>query len=146
MDRNFLGILIGGILPAFIYALSGLLQKVPAKAGVGVGPYLTLLGLGVTVVGLIACMILPRGTLSFEGLGSSAAVGVIWGLGTGAVLWALSATGVPIAKLVPLYNMNTLFAVLLGLWVFSEAKELQLTPLLLGAALIAAGSVLVSRS
>lgn len=146
MDRNFLGILVGGILPAFIYALSGTLQKVPAKAGVGVGPYLALLGLGVTAVGLLACFFFPRGTLSFEGLGSSAAVGIIWGLGTGAVLWALGSTGVPIAKLVPLYNMNTLFAVILGLIVFSEAKQLQLTPLLIGTVLIAAGSVLVSRS
>lgn len=146
MDRNMIGLLIGGLLPAIIYALSGTLQKVPAKAGVGVGPYLTLLGLGVSLVGVIACFVLPRGTASWLGLGSSGAVGVIWGLGTGAVLWALSATGVPIAKLVPLYNMNTLFAVLLGLWFFAEAKELQLLPLLGGAALIALGSVLVSRA
>lgn len=146
MDKSWTGLVIGGFLPAVLYALSGTLQKAVSKAGVGVGPYLVFLGLGVCIIGGIAWAVLPRGTVSAIGWSWSTTIGLIWGAGTGMVLWALNYSGVPIAKLVPLYNMNTLFAVLLGLWWYAEAKELHVPTLLGGAILIALGSVLVTRA
>jgi drug/metabolite transporter (DMT)-like permease len=146
MDKNLLGLVIGGVFPAILYAISGTLQKTVSRAEVGVGPYLVFLGLGVSLVGFICWMIFPKGVYSSAGFGWSGLIGLIWGVGTGAVLWALNSSGVPIAKLVPLYNMNTLFAVLLGLWWYGEANQLHVPSLLGGAILIALGSVLVTRS
>ena len=51
-----------------------------------------------------------------------------------------------IAQLVPLYNMNTLVAVILALIVFSEWQELQLVKLLLGTVLIVAGAIFVANA
>lgn len=146
MDKNTVGILVGGFAPALIYAVSGTLQKTVSKAEVGVGAYLTFLGLGVSLVGTLCWLFLPKGVYSVQGFSWSTLIGVIWGIGTGSVLWALNYSGVPIAKLVPLYNMNTLFAVLLGLWWYAEANQLNLVTLLSGAALITIGSILVTRA
>jgi transporter family protein len=52
----------------------------------------------------------------------------------------------PIAKLTPLYNMNTLIVVLLALWIFAEWKEVKVLQLLIGAVLIVMGGVLVARA
>ena len=51
-----------------------------------------------------------------------------------------------VIQLAPLYNMNTMVAVLIGLWAFSEWKELDMLRLLSGVVLIVIGGTLVSRA
>jgi uncharacterized membrane protein len=71
---------------------------------------------------------------------------VTWAIAAGLVAVALTSYGVPVARLVPLYNMNTLVAVLLALVVFSEWRDVNAVKLLVGSLLIIAGGSLVATS
>jgi hypothetical protein len=51
-----------------------------------------------------------------------------------------------ISQLVPLYNMNTLVAVGLGLTVLGEWREVNLLRLLLGAGLAVTGGILAATA
>ena len=70
--------------------------------------------------------------------------GVFLGLGTGCVVLGLLKYQAPLAKLVPLYNMNTLVTSGLALVIFSEWRAVNPFQLLVGAGLIIAGGILVS--
>ncbi len=104
------------------------------------------------LVGIAACFVgyalfAPPGTrpLSPPAVGLGIGAGVLWALGMVFSFLAL-ASGVSVARLVPLYNTNTLVAVLLGIIFLKEARSgADLVHILVGAALIVAGGVLVSR-
>ncbi len=146
MSSESLGLLIGGIVPAFAFGLSGVFVKASNQAGIGVGPYLIAAGLAVAFCGVLFLVIFPDRTISLKSGSAAFAMGFLWAIGAGLVAIAVSRLGAPIAKLVPLYNTNTLVAVLLTLWIFAEWKQVQPLKLLAGSALIMVGSVFVSRA
>ncbi len=146
MSNAILGIVIGGIAPAILYGVSGLFSKSSTNAGIGIGIYLLIIGLAVLFVGVGFFIALPDRTLSVRSGLHAAGFGITWALGSGLVAIALSQFGAPIGKLVPLYNMNTLIVVLLGLWLFSEWKQVDMTQLLIGTMFIIVGGTLVARA
>jgi transporter family protein len=146
-NAQLLGILIGGFGPAIFFGLSGILQKYSTQAGISMPFYLIFVGLGVVALGLFMQIVLPDATeTSKVGLTSSFLLGIFWGMGNILVAIALVKFSVPISKLSPIYNINTLVVVLLGLFFFAEWKEVESTKLLLGTCLIIAGSLLVTSS
>ena len=72
------------------------------------------------------------------------ATGSLWALGTGLTLLALGRLGTGISQITPLFNMNTLVVVLPGLWVFREHQQVRPLSLVIGAAAIILGAVLVA--
>jgi uncharacterized membrane protein len=79
----------------------------------------------------------------------SAAAGIMTG-----VLWALGMmfsflafrTGADVSRLVPIYNCNTLIAVLAGIMILHEMPDFAgAVRLIIGSVLIVAGGVLVAR-
>lgn len=68
------------------------------------------------------------------------------GAASGLVAYTLLNFNVPISQLVPLYNMNTLVAVVLALIIFAEWRDLHAIKLLSGSALIVLGAILVANS
>jgi transporter family protein len=146
MTNELRGILVGGLLPAFFYAFSAVLAKSSMNAGIGVGRYLLVIGFAVLLVGTIFCLLFPDRAFSSDGATFSFFTGVTWALASGGVAVALGSCGAPVSKLVPLYNMNTLIAVLLGLWMFSEWQQVNLWQLLSGALLIVLGGILVANA
>ena len=146
MSSKSTALLLGGFLPAIIYGGSALFQKASTSLGISLSAYLVATGLGVALVGLGFYFF--ENTFSFttkSGL-YAGAFGLTWGIASGLVAYTLLHFKIPIAQLVPLYNMNTLVAVILALIVFSEWKELHAIQLLSGSALIVAGAVLVANS
>ncbi len=145
MSRHQLALLIGGFLPAILLGLSGVSQKLSTAAGIGTGPLLIVIGLTTTVVGLAFC---SDGDWSWTwgGLGYACLFGLCWAAGTGLIGIALKKYGAKISQLVPLYNMNTLVAVIIGLVVFAEWRTVQPVRISLAAILIVAGGVLASRA
>jgi hypothetical protein len=145
MTQQQLGLLIGGVLPAILLGLSGVSMKLGASTGIGTGPLLIVIGLTSTVVGAIFC---ADGDAAWTrgGIGSAILIGVCWATGTGCVGIALKKYGAQISQLVPLYNMNTLVAVVIGLVVFAEWRTVQPLRISLAAVLIVAGGILASRS
>tara|TARA_Y100000310_G_scaffold329686_1_gene399996 strand:- start:279 stop:719 length:441 start_codon:yes stop_codon:yes gene_type:complete len=146
MSTQTVGLLIGGLVPALAYTVSNTLSKSSTQAGIGVGPYLLFIGLGILIVGVVFTYAMPYGSVSLRSGSYSLILGLFWGVGTGAVALALTQYQAPISKLVPLFNMNTLFSVLLALWIFAEWKQVRVPQLLLGSVLIVIGGTLVARA
>src|SRR5690242_8548117 len=42
MDKHTLGLLVGGLLPAVLFGLTGVVQATSARAGIGTGPFLVV--------------------------------------------------------------------------------------------------------
>lgn len=146
MPTAWKGLLVGGLLPALLFGITGILQKFYGRAGGGTGWYLPLVGLGVAATGLVALPFLGERAMTVRAGGVALGIGVSWGLGMIAVVLGLERFGAPLSKLAPLYNLNTLVVVLLALVLFTEGRDVNVPRLLAGAALIVAGGALVARA
>ena len=148
ISNNTLGILIGGIVPAFLYGFFTITMKAGAEYKISTSNYLMVIGIMIFLVGLLSKQILnsPEEPVNFAGLGFAIASGLLWGLGTALVNYSLVKFGRPIAILAPLYNMNTLVAVLGGMIFFDEWKTVQSIPVFIGSILVVCGGVLLSKS
>jgi transporter family protein len=140
------GLLVGGLLPALLFGITGVLQKAYGRAGGGPGWYLLLVGLGVSATGLVAAAFLGDRALTARAGLVALGIGLSWGLGMIAVVLGLNRFGVPLSKLAPLYNLNTLIVVLLAMVLFAESRDVNVPKLLGGATLIMAGAALVARA
>lgn len=144
LTSQTLGILIGGLLPAVFFALGAPAIKASMQHGIGIGLYLIFLGLAVMIVGVGFHLYDQDTTVNVRSAAYAIVVGATWALGAGFVGIAVLRYPVPISKLAPLYNMNTLLAVLLSLWIFSEWQHVNVLKLLIGAVLVILGGTLVA--
>jgi len=95
---------------------------------------------------IFGVFLLFKPSFDFEWKSSSIALiaGITWGLGFLAVAVAI-AQKADIARLAPIYNTNTLLAVLLGIIFLKEIPNAsQIFRVIAGAVLIVIGSILVS--
>ncbi|MEM9804602.1 MAG: hypothetical protein AAF959_04930 [Cyanobacteria bacterium P01_D01_bin.56] len=144
MTSNWLGLIVGGLLPALFYGISSIFAKSSTNAGMSVGGHLFVIGIAISITGLLFNVLLPVNIPSLVAVASSSMQGLFWGLGTGCVVLGLIQYQTPLAKLVPLYNMNTLVTSGLALVIFAEGTAVNSLQLLIGAGLIVAGGILVS--
>ncbi len=146
MEKESVGIIVGGICPALLFGISGVLQKFSNRAGISTGLYLICIGVAVTVVGIGLHVIIPNRSISFQSGGYAILIGLFWASAMGLIGIALTRYDVAISILVPLYNMNTLVAVVLGLILLSEWQSIDVPRLLVGACLIVFGGLLAASS
>lgn len=139
-------LLLGGFLPALIYGGSAIFQKISTSLGISLSAYLVATGVGVAIVGIGFYLFGNSFAFSIKSGLYACAFGLTWGVASGLVAYTLLNYEVPISQLVPLYNMNTLVAVILALIIFSEWKDLNTIKLISGSVLIVAGAVLVANS
>ncbi|MGD1949034.1 MAG: hypothetical protein ACFB14_05240 [Leptolyngbyaceae cyanobacterium] len=144
MTSNQLGLIVGGLLPALFYGISSEFAKSSTNAGMSVGGHLFVIGIAISITGLLFNFLLPGNIPSLLAVTSSSMQGLFWGLGTGCVVLGLIKYQTPLAKLVPLYNMNTLVTSGLALIIFAEWRAVNPLQLLIGAGLIIVGGILVS--
>lgn len=145
-NAELAGLLIGGLVPALLFGVNGVLAKAGTQAGIGLGIYLLVIALGVALTGVLFLFIDPSRAFSARAGWFTLAMGITWGLGVGLVGIGLVRYGAPLSKLVPLYNMNTLVAVVIALWVFAEWQKVQALKLVVGALLVILGGTLVALS
>ena len=138
--------LIGGALPALLYGVTGVLQKMSANAKGGSGMYLIFLGLGTVIVGIVFHTILPEPPIAARPASFALSAGLTFGLGAGLISFALIRYEASISQLTPLYNMNVLVTVIVGLLVFAEYRDLEVARLLAGTVLLIGGALLVARA
>ena len=146
MTSKSTALLLGGFLPALIYGGSALLQKMSTNLGISLSAYLVATGIGVVIVGVGFNLYDNSFTFTIKSGLYAGAFGLTWGIASGLVAYTLLNYDIPISQLVPLYNMNTLVAVLLALIVFSEWKDLHTLKLLIGSMFIVGGAILVANS
>lgn len=146
MDHKTVAIVLGGLLPAIMLGLAGIFQKFSASGGIGTGPFLIGVGVTTVVVGGIFLFLEKQVAITGQSAAFTLLYGLIWATATGFVAISLSRYGGQISQLVPLYNMNTLVAVVLGLVIFAEWRNVDPLKLALAAVLIVAGGVLAARA
>ena len=108
-------LLILGALPAILLGMAGIFQKFSTNGGIGTGPFLIGVGITTVIVGSVFLLIEKQTAVSLQSGGFTVLFGLFWAISTGFVAISLSRYGAQISQLVPLYNMNTLVAVILGL-------------------------------
>lgn len=146
MSSQILGYVIGGILPALFLGLYSVLQKASTKQGISPGMLMVIMGINIIIVGLVYCFISKEYSISIRSGLLASLTGVVWGIATVLIAIALSKYNVAISKLVPLFNMNTLVAVCLGLWAFNEWKNISVMQLVVASALIIIGGILATNA
>jgi drug/metabolite transporter (DMT)-like permease len=85
-------------------------------------------------------------TATREGVAWACGYGVLWSVGIACIAVALAQYDAQISQLVPLYNMNTLVAVAIGMVALGEWREVVPWRVVAGAVLAVAGGVLVATA
>jgi len=142
--------LVLGLAAALAYGLSAFFSKLAMSTDhLGVSPHIGGLftGLGVASVFIIYYLFIAGFKVPTTTLGGALAaylVGFLWALGLVFVYFALLKNA-DISKMAPIYNMNTLLVVLLGIVVLRELPNpSNAVKVFLGALLIILGGILVS--
>ncbi len=146
MKANVAALLVGGLVPAFLFGVSAVFQKTSARAGIATGPYLVVIGLVVVAVGGVVTAVQGDAAVTWAGAAHACACGALWAAGVACIAVAVGRFDGQISQLVPLYNMNTLVAVAVGLIALSEWRNVQVGLLLPATALTVAGGVLAAAS
>jgi drug/metabolite transporter (DMT)-like permease len=146
MTNKQLSLLLGGFVPAVLFGIVAVFQKVINRSGTGMGPYLMGLGLTIFAMGALFALwdrdfaVTPRAATFI------ALFGVLWSVAMVCVAIAIKRYDGQIGQLVSIYNMNTLVTVVIGLVVLSEWKNVQPGKLLAAAVLITLGGILAANA
>ncbi len=146
MTQQTAGLLIGGVIPAVLLGCFAILQKLSVNLGSTPASLLLFVGVGVTVVALTLGAVGGFGPVTLSASVAALATGVVWATSTALIAVAQGRFGAPVVQLVPLFNMNTLVAVLLGFIVFAEWRGVRVPRLVIGSVLIVVGGTLVATS
>ena len=137
--------IIYAIIASVFFALNTIVYKVAAQKG-NFSPYYGSFMFGLGVALIFGLFLLFKPSFEFEWKSSSLALiaGMIFGLGFLAVAVAI-AKGGDVARLAPIYNTNTILAVLMGIIFLHEVPDVsQMFRVIAGAVLIVIGAILVS--
>jgi uncharacterized membrane protein len=141
--------LVYGILIAFLWGSYAVLTKIATTdKQFGISPVLASLFMLVGIAIVFVAGALTEGKLQIPenklGIALSILAGILWAIGMFLSIKAL-AEGADLAKLAPIYNMNTLVAVVLGILLLHELPNSgEMAKVVLGAILIIIGGILVS--
>lgn len=144
--KSYIPILIGGVLPAILWGVTAIFQKLSATASLGPGRYLTLLGLVVFVGGLIYSYFTNEVGFNLKGSLYALYAGASFALATGLMSYALWHYGVPISRITPILSANVLIPVAAGIWLFGEGAGVNVWQLSIGVFLVIAGVVVVTSA
>lgn len=146
MSNQTLGMILGGFIPAFLLGIFAMLQKLSVQTGAKPGTYLLFVSIGVFVASLVLIATGSWSPLSAASVGASFTTGVVWAIAVALIAVAQGTYGASVARIVPLFNMNTLVAVILGFLVFAEWRGVNVPKLSIGAVLIMVGGSLVATA
>lgn len=146
MTDDMTGMILGGFIPAVLLGVFAIFQKLSVRTGAKPGMYLLFVAAGVAIIGAGFLIFGSRTGFSWQAAGASVATGLIWAVAVGLIAVAQGTYGARVARLVPLFNMNTLVAVLLGFLVFAEWRGVRVPRLAVGAILIVVGGTLVATA
>lgn len=141
-----MGLIIGGLLPAVLFGLIGVLQKLGAETGMDVSVWLASFGAAMLLFGCIGIFVLGPVEWSAVGVVYGAGAGFAYAVGSGALTLAIIHYREPISKLIPVVNTSTLVTVLAALIWLNEAPKVDAKQLAIGAFLTIVGVSLVMKA
>ena len=137
--------IIYGLIASLCFAVQTVIYKVAFQKGTST-PYYASFIFAVGIILTFAVFMLFKPDFQFQWKSSSWLLvsGIIWAIGFLAVAVAI-AEKADVARLAPIYNTNTLLAVLMGIIFLKEIPDTsQMFRVISGAVLIVIGSILVS--
>jgi uncharacterized membrane protein len=143
MNNHTLSIMIGGIAAAVLLGVSGVFQK--SAHGISQGPYLVVVGVVISLVGCAWWLVTKESSWTLSAIGYSSLFALFWALATGCIAIGLSRYGGNISQIAPLYNMNTLVVVLIGLCIMGEYRTVNPVNVSIGSLLVVAGGIMATR-
>jgi glucose uptake protein GlcU len=146
MESRWIPLIVGGFIPAVFYGLAGVLQKASARAGGSAPLYVIAFGLATCLTGLVYRRIVGDSTFSSHAMLWALLAGAIFAAGAGLISTTIIQYDASISQLSPLYNMNILITVVLGLLLFAEWSTVSVPRLLIGTVVILIGGYLVSSA
>ncbi len=146
MNLNYTGIIVGGVLPAFIFGVGGIFLKASTREGISLNHFILFAGAGAIFVAFLLFLFFKENSINLRSATLAFFVGLSWASATALMTIALTRYAVPISIIGPLNATASLITVLLAMWIFSEWKEILVQRLLIGAILIVIGAMLVSTS
>ena len=134
-----------GLIAAFFFALNTILYKAAQQKG-NFSPYygIAMFSIGIIIVAGVFFFIKPSFEFDWKSSGLAILAGAVWAIGMIAVAIAISQNA-DVARLAPIYNINTILAVLMGIIFLKEIPDTsQMFRVIAGAILIVVGAILVS--
>lgn len=141
--RPDFAIILGGLLPAMLWGMTAVFQKLSAAANLGPGRYLVVFGATIWLGGLVSTLLFREPGFTLGGTAFAGLAGICFTLGTGLLSFALWKLGMPISRAAPLLAANVLVPVLVGITYLGEGSEMDPIRLLIGTSLVLAGSIFV---
>ena len=134
-----------GIVAAICFGLNTIIFKIAMQKGNLNPAYASIIfGIGILITFLFYYFTKPN--LQFEWKSTLLAViaGIVWAIGFVAIAIAIANKG-NVVQLAPIYNANTIIAVVLGIIFLKEIPNTsQMIRIIIGALMIVGGAVLVS--
>ena len=146
MSENSIGLVVGGVLPAILLGLFAVMQRVSVNEGARPASLLLFAAVGILLVAGVLYATGTEAPINPRLSVAAVATGIVWAVATACIAIAQARFRTPLVQLVPLFNMNTLVAVVLGLIIFAEWNAVRLPRLLIGSVLIVAGGTLVASA
>lgn len=146
LNLSYYGLIIGGLIPALAFGIGAILQKYSNDIGISQSYYLVCFSIGIALTSVISAFVFSNNVFSYKAGAFAIGHGFLFGIGFVALAVGLTVFQMPVSKLVPLANMSTLVTVICGLIIFSEYAKLNVVNLFLGALLIIAGGIIVSKA
>ena len=134
-----------GIVAAICFGVNTILYKIASQKGNFSPAFGSLVfGIGILIAFLVYFFAKPALQFEWKSTALAIAAGIIWAIGFLAIAIAISQKG-EVARLAPLYNANTIIAVVLGIVLLGEVPDMsQMIRVIIGAVMIIIGTVLVS--
>ena len=147
MPFPYVALLIGGALPACLWGIAAIFQKLSTQHDLAPGPFLVAFGATIVIVGIVLCFIMRDSTsVSLAGLRFAFMAGLTYAIATGLISFALLRFGIPIAKLAPILGCNVLVTVLIGILWLGEGESLNVWKIVGGTAAVLTGLALVTAA
>ena len=137
--------LVYGIIAAIFFGINTIILKIAIQKG-NLNPGYAALsyGFGILITFTIYFFLNPIWQFEWKSTSIAILAGITWAIGMLAIAIAISQKG-NIAQLAPIYNANTIIAVILGIALLKEIPSMpQMIRVIIGAVMIVAGAVLVS--
>ena len=134
-----------GLIAAACFGVNGIIYKMAQQRG-NFSPYhgVFIFGLGILAVFSLVYMFNFDSNFEWKSSGLLFLSGIIWAVGMLAVAIAIYQKA-DLARLAPIYNINTLVTVFLGIIFLKEIPDLSsMVRVISGAVLIVVGAIMVS--
>jgi transporter family protein len=147
MSTSPLALLIGGVVPACLWGIAAIFQKMSTQHDLAPGPFLAVFGITITLSGVVFAIVQRGGAEpSWAGLRYALAAGFFYAVAAGLISFTLLRFGSPISKLAPILGCNVLITVVLGAFLLGEADSLNVWKLVGGTMVVLAGLTLVTTA